>query len=72
MEISYWENEFGKKIYRVASTVNQPKAAIGFVHGLGEHIHRYEELFAFYISTIFHAMASILQVLADQKVKEQM
>jgi len=42
---STWQNEYDQTIYRVHQKHENEKAAIGFVHGLGEHIHRYEHVF---------------------------
>ncbi|MBX2845368.1 MAG: lysophospholipase [Saprospiraceae bacterium] len=48
--VSHWQNEYGEQIYRVKQEVSHPKGCIGFVHGLGEHIGRYDHVFDFYAS----------------------
>ncbi|MCP9235153.1 alpha/beta hydrolase [Lewinella sp. JB7] len=39
-----WKNERGIGIYAVDWHVDQPRAVIGLIHGLGEHCRRYDHL----------------------------
>ncbi|MDO5607972.1 MAG: alpha/beta hydrolase [Capnocytophaga sp.] len=45
----FWTNEYGRKIFCISIKADTPeKGCIGFVHGLGEHISRYTEMFRFF------------------------
>ena len=47
---SQYKNEFGDTIHRVKLRTQLPeKGIIGFVHGIGEHIERYQYVFDFYL-----------------------
>lgn len=39
-----WTTPDGLKIYAVDWPCEQPKAVVGLIHGLGEHVHRYEHV----------------------------
>lgn len=39
-----WKTSDGVQIYAVNWPVESPQAVVGLVHGLGEHVHRYEHL----------------------------
>ena len=43
-----WKTKGNKKIYAYRWDVEEPKAIICLVHGLGEHLHRYEHMVAYY------------------------
>lgn len=43
-----WITKEGVEIYGVHWPTNQAKAVIGIIHGLGEHIHRYEHVAQFF------------------------
>jgi alpha-beta hydrolase superfamily lysophospholipase len=43
-----WTTQDNLQIYAVDWPVAQPKAVIAIIHGLGEHIHRYEHVAAFF------------------------
>jgi alpha-beta hydrolase superfamily lysophospholipase len=43
-----WKNEDGLRIYGVDWSVEQPRAVIALVHGLGEHSRRYDHVAAFF------------------------
>ncbi len=44
----YWTTKDHLKIYGVHWPVEKPKAVIALVHGLGEHIHRFDRFAAFF------------------------
>jgi alpha-beta hydrolase superfamily lysophospholipase len=44
----HWKNEEGLRIYGVDWRVNDPRAVIGLIHGLGEHCRRYDHVAAFF------------------------
>jgi len=46
----YWQTAQGKKIYAVEWPVQDAKAVIGLVHGVGEHCRRYDHLATFFQS----------------------
>ncbi len=43
-----WITKEGIEIYSIHWPTNQAKAVIGIIHGLGEHIHRYEHVAQFF------------------------
>ena len=43
-----WKTKDGIEIYAVNWKVEQPKAVVALVHGLGEHCHRYDHLAAYF------------------------
>lgn len=43
-----WTTADGLKIYAIEWPVDTPKVVLSIVHGMGEHIHRYEHVAAFY------------------------
>ena len=44
----HWKNEEGLRIYAVDWQVDEPRAVVGIIHGLGEHCRRYDGLAAFF------------------------
>lgn len=42
-----WTTPDGLKIYAIDWPCEQPRAVVGLIHGLGEHVHRYEHLVEF-------------------------
>lgn len=42
-----WTTSDGVNIYAVDWPCDNPKAVIGIIHGLGEHVHRYEHLVSY-------------------------
>ncbi len=48
MEEFSWKNEQGLKIYAVDWKVEQPRAVVGIIHGLGEHCWRYDGVARFF------------------------
>ncbi|MTB53130.1 alpha/beta hydrolase [Lewinella sp. W8] len=40
----HWTNDNGNKIYACEWPVANPRAVVGLIHGLGEHVHRYDGL----------------------------
>ena len=40
----HWKNEEGLRIYAVDWRVEEPRAVVGIIHGLGEHCRRYDGL----------------------------
>lgn len=43
-----WTNDNGNKVYAVEWPVENAKAVVGLIHGLGEHCRRYDEMAAWY------------------------
>ena len=43
-----WKNENGNKIYAVEWPVQNARAVMGLIHGVGEHCRRYDEMAAWY------------------------
>ncbi|PPK86477.1 alpha-beta hydrolase superfamily lysophospholipase [Neolewinella xylanilytica] len=56
MDEFHWKNEEGLRIYAVDWHVDNPRAIVGIIHGLGEHCRRYEGVAEFFNA---HGMAVI-------------
>lgn len=51
IEEFHWKNEQGLRIHAVDWRVEQPRAAIGLIHGLGEHARRYDHVAEYFNGT---------------------